>query len=180
MAQRPTHPTRQRVGVAPTGCTAGHGLEGEEDPPKKARLSSSPTPPLPVKAQPSDDDYMDEMEVKDIDQERDDVSLADDSVSSTSMSSHDLQAFEDELLEKQAVAYGTLLVSGKGNTTKVHLISPADDECADPTWLSAWCGSKLHRGSAYQEVARHFNLHQRKPCPKCSPDYPPELEALLW
>ena len=121
---------------------------------------------------------MDEVEVKDIDQ--DDVSLADDSVSSESMSSQDLQTFEDELLEKQAVAYGTLLVSGKRNTTKVHLISPADDEGSDPMFISAWCGSKLHRSSAYQEVARHFNIHQRKVCPKCSPDYPPELEALLW
>ena len=123
---------------------------------------------------------MDEVKVKDIDLERDDVSLVDDSVSSTSVSSNDLQIFEDELLEKQAVAWGTLLVKGKGNTTKVHLTSPTDDACTYPMWLSAWCGSKLHRGSAYQEVARHFNLHQRKPCPKCSPDYPPELEALLW
>ena len=166
--------------VAPTCSTAGYGLGGDEKPPKRAKLTPSSIPPLPVKAQFSDDGYMDEVEVKDNDEEGDDVSLADGSVSSMSMSSNDLLDFEDELLGKQAVAFGTLLVSGKGNTTKVHLSSPTDDESADPMWLSAWCGSKLHRGSAYQEVARHFNLHQRKPCPKCSPDYPPELEALLW
>ena len=133
-----------------------------------------------MEAQFADDSYMDEVEVKENDEEGDGVSLADGSVSSMSMSSNDLQDFEDGLLGKQAVAFATLLVSGKGHTTKVHLTSPTYDKSADPMWLSACCGSKLHRGSAYQEVARHFNLHERKPCPKCNPDYPPELEAPLW
>ena len=160
--------------VAETENLTGQALRDEGSPPKKARLS----PHLPNTAGSSGETSMDKIEVKDID--IDDVSLADDSVSSESMSSDDLQTFEDELLDKQATAYGTLLVSGKGNTTKVHLISPADDEGADHSFISAWCGSKLHRSSAYQEVARLFNIHQRKACPKCRPDYPPELEALLW
>ena len=154
--------------VAPTGCSAGHGLEGEGNPPKKARLSSHPTPPLPIKANPSEDNSMDEVEVKDIDQE-DDVSLADDSVSSTSMSSQDLQAFEDELLETQAVAYGTLLVSGKGNTTKVHLISPADDESSDPTWLSAWFRVKAPPRIRIPRSGASFQSPPEEAVPKVQP-----------
>ena len=161
--------------VAEAANPAGLTLRDEGSPCKKARVFF---PHRPNAAGSTSGTGVHKIEIKQGD--TDDESLADDSVSSTSMSSQDLQTFEDELLDKQATAYGTLLVSGKGNTTKVHLTSPTDDEDADRSFISAWCGSKLHRNSAYQEVARHFNIHQRKACPKCKPDYPPELEALLW
>jgi hypothetical protein len=105
--------------VAPSCNTGGYGLEGDEKPPKKAKLTPSSIPPLPVKAQFSDDSYMDEVEVKENDEEGDDVSLADGSVSSMSMSSNDLQDFEDGLLEKQAVAFGPCLYQGKGTQRKL-------------------------------------------------------------
>ena len=113
------------------------------------------------------------------DAESDIESLAEGSARSDSVASSEADSEEELLLKKQTVALATILVSGKSPNAKVHLLDP--DDCAEtnPQTLSCACGNKLHRGSAVQELAQHFQIFGKTACTRCKLNFPDQLYSLL-
>ena len=104
--------------------------------------------------------------------------LADDDQSISDQDSSEEEIDERRILNEQVVAMSTVLISGKGSSTKVHLCDP--DDTGEGHTMAVGCGSTLHRASAYTEIAQHFAMREREPCPKCKPKSLPDLEAILW